>query len=67
MGGALSETLVAAVDGPLGKAEIYEVTNTREGGILAIEYEVRTAAEVQKFPALGAAYLVAGELTGSKT
>ena len=63
----MSETLVATVDGPLGKAEIYEVTNTREGGILAIEYEVRCGAQMQKFSALGAAYLAAGEATGSKT
>ena len=63
----MSDTVVATVEGPLGKAEIYEVTNTSESGALQIEYEVRKGTEVQKFPALGAAYIVAGELTGTKT
>jgi hypothetical protein len=63
----MSNTLVASVEGPLGKAEVYEVTTTTTGGALEIEYEVRKGDEVQKFPALGAAYIVAGELTGSKT
>jgi hypothetical protein len=61
------DTLVATVEGPLGKAEVYEITRTTAGGALEIEYEVRTGSEVQKFAALGAAYIVAGELTGSKT
>ena len=63
----MSDALVASVEGPLGKAEVYEVTTTTAGGALEIEYEVRKGNEVQKFPALGAAYIVAGELTGSKT
>jgi hypothetical protein len=64
---AMADTLVATVDGPLGKAEIYEVTNTLPNGPLAVEYEVRSGTEVQKYAALGAAYIAAGELTGSKT
>jgi hypothetical protein len=63
----MSDTLVATVEGPLGKAEVYEVTNTSAGGALEIEYEVRKGNDVQKFAALGAAYIVAGELSGSKT
>lgn len=61
------DTLVATVEGPLGKAEVYEITRTTTGGALEIEYEVRTGSGVQKFAALGAAYITAGELTGSKT
>ena len=59
--------LVATIEGPLGKADIYEVTSTLAGGPLAVEYEVRTDREVQKYAALGAAYIAAGELTGTKT
>ena len=51
----------------MGKADIYEVTSTLAGGPLAVEYEVRTDREVQKYAALGAAYIAAGELTGTKT
>jgi hypothetical protein len=32
-----------------------------------VEYEVRSGQEVQKYAALGAAYIAAGELSGSKT
>jgi len=63
----VADMVVATVEGPLGKAEIYEITRTLESGALEIEYEVRTGNDVQKFPALGAAYIVAGELTGQKT
>ena len=63
----LADTLVATIEGPLGKAEIYEVTQTLPNGPLSVEYEVRSGTEVQKFPALGAAYIAAGEATGSKT
>ena len=61
------DTLMATVEGPLGKADLYEVTHTLPNGALGVEYEVRVGAEVQKFPALGAAYIAAGELTGAKT
>lgn len=63
----MADTLVATVDGPLGKAEIYEVTSTLPSGALAVAYEVRSGSELQTYPALGAAYIAAGELTGSKT
>jgi len=63
----MADSLVATVEGPLGKAELYEITSTRPNGAMEVEYEVRMGDQVQKFPALGAAYIVAGELTGSKT
>jgi hypothetical protein len=63
----LAETLVATVEGPLGKAELYEVTKNLADGALEIEYEVRAGPDVRKFAALGAAYIEAGEMTGSKT
>jgi len=63
----MAETLVATVEGPLGKAGLYEVTKNLAGGALEVEYEVRVGDEVRKFAALGAAYIEAGELTGTKT
>ncbi|HZT07406.1 MAG TPA: hypothetical protein VFC51_10285 [Chloroflexota bacterium] len=61
------DTLVATVQGPLGKAELFEITRTGPNGAMEVEYEVRFGTDVQKFAALGAAYIVAGELTGSPT
>jgi hypothetical protein len=63
----MADSLVATVEGPLGKADLYEITRTDTHGVLEIEYEVRKGSDVQKFPALGAAYIAAGELTGAKT
>jgi len=63
----MAETLVATVEGPLGKADLYEVTKNLADGALEVEYEVRTGSEVRKFAALGAAYIEAGEMTGTKT
>ncbi len=64
---AETSSLVATIEGPLGKADLYEVTRTNADGALRVEYEVRKGGDVQKFAALGAAYIVAGELTGTKT
>src|SRR5437763_796216 len=55
--GLMADSLAATIEGPLGKAEIYELTNTLQGGALQIEYEVRMGTQVQKFAALGAAYI----------
>ena len=62
----MADTLVATVEGPLGKAEIYEVTSDQPSGALAVEYEVRGPGEVQKFPALGAAYIAAAKFLGPR-
>lgn len=63
----MADTLVATIEGPLGKADLYEVTRTLPDGAMEVQYEVRKGSQVQKFPALGAAYITAGELTGAKT
>jgi len=63
----MADTLVATIEGPLGKAALYELTRNLADGALEVEYEVRIGDEVRKFAALGAAYIEAGELTGSKT
>lgn len=63
----MADTLVATIEGPLGKADLFEVTTTLPSGALGVEYEVRTDNDVQRFPSLGPAYIAAGELTGSKT
>ena len=51
----------------LGLMRLYEVTKNLADGALEVEYEVRHGTEVRKFAALGAAYIEAGEMTGTKT
>jgi hypothetical protein len=63
----ITDTLMATVEGPLGKADLYEIARTLPNGALGVEYEVRMGTDVRRFAALGAAYIAAGELTGSKT
>jgi hypothetical protein len=61
--------LLTVIDGPKGKAEIYEVIKPSpkemalEGQL--VEYEVRFGDQTQTFAALGEAYVVAGELSGN--
>ena len=57
-----SEAPVAVIEGPKGKAEIYEAI---VGNI--IEYQVKFNNETKTFNNLGEAYLEAGELSGTKT
>ena len=57
-----SDAPVAVIEGPKGKAEIYE-SIVRE----IIEYRVKFKDETKVFNNLGEAYLEAGELTGTKT
>jgi hypothetical protein len=63
----MADSLVATVDGPFGKVEIFEIATTLPSGTLSVEYEVRQGAEVQTYPALGHAYIAAGEMAGTKT
>lgn len=63
----MADTFLATIEGPLGKADLYEVQKVRPDGATVTEYEVRTGDQVQTFRALGEAYIVAGELTGVKT
>lgn len=66
-----AEELLTVVEGPRGKAEIFEIIKpsppemAREGQL--VEYEVRFGGQRQVFKALGEAYIVAGELTGTPT
>ena len=57
-----SETPVAVIEGPKGKAEIFEFVVKN-----IIEYQVRCNNETKTFNNLGEAYLEAGELAGTKT
>jgi hypothetical protein len=56
-----SETAVAVIEGPKGKAEIFEylVRNI-------IEYQVKFNGETKTFNNLGEAYIEASELSGAK-
>lgn len=60
-------TLLTTIEGPKGKAEIFEVVQPVESGGQRFEYEVRYNKETQVCKALGEAYIVAGELAGVKT
>lgn len=57
-----NQEAVAVIEGPKGKAEIYEIF---AGGRL--EYEVRFQGEATKYKNLGEAYVEAGQKTGTKT
>jgi hypothetical protein len=57
-----TEEAVAVIEGPKGKAEIYEIFNMGR-----LEYEVRFQGEVQKYKNLGEAYVEAGQKAGAKT
>ncbi len=61
------ETLVTAVEGPHGKAEIYEIPQQFAGGGQRFEYEVRFNNAKEMYKSLGEAYITAGEKAGVKT
>lgn len=63
----METSLVTTVEGPKGKAEIYEIVQPVESGGQRFEYEVRYNGETQTCKALGEAYIVAGELAGTPT
>ncbi|HEY4685567.1 MAG TPA: hypothetical protein VII57_05920 [Dehalococcoidia bacterium] len=54
---------VAVVEGPNGKAEIFEIMVDNR----SIEYQVRFKGRTERYKALGEAYITAGELAGVKT
>ena len=54
---------VTVVDGPNGKAEVFEVSIS--GG--NTEYEVHFKGKTEKYKSLGEAYITAGERAGTKT
>jgi hypothetical protein len=57
------EMSLAVVEGPKGKAEIFEVSESGK----APEYQVRVAGQNFVFKSLGEAYIEAGEKVGTKT
>jgi hypothetical protein len=58
-----SETPVTVVEGPKGKAEIYELWSPGK----AMEYQVKVGSNTTTFKSLGEAYIEAGEMVGTKT
>jgi len=56
-----SETPIAVIEGPKGKAEIYEYLVPERN---IIEYQVKCNGEVKTYNNLGEAYIDAGELAG---
>lgn len=60
-------TLVTAVEGPNGTAEVHEVPENLPGGGQRFGYSVTFKGQVQTFKSMGEAYIVAGELAGTPT
>ena len=58
-----NEAPVAVVEGPKGKAEIYEVFGDGRN----LEYKVKHNERTDTYKSLGEAYIEAGELVGTKT
>ena len=58
-----SRTLLNTVEGPKGKAELFEVV---DGGPQPV-YEVVCGGTTQSFKSMGEAYITCGELVGTKT
>lgn len=67
----MEETLLTTVEGPKGSAEIIEVIKPAPKEMALdgqlVEYQVRFDGKTQTFMALGEAYVVAGELSGTHT
>ena len=57
------EEVVAVIEGPKGKAEIYEIW---AGGRIT-EHQVRFEGKSESFTSLGEAYISAGQKTGKPT
>ncbi|HEX5370841.1 MAG TPA: hypothetical protein VFY10_15645 [Dehalococcoidia bacterium] len=58
-----TEAPVAVVEGPKGKAEIYEIFGDGRN----LEYKVVCGSRTDTYKSLGEAYIEAGELVGTKT
>lgn len=58
-----NEAPVAVVEGPKGKAEIYEVFGDGRN----LEYKVKHNDRTDTYKSLGEAYIEAGQLVGTKT
>lgn len=58
-----AEAPVAVVEGPKGKAEIFEVFGDGRN----LEYQVKFEGKTETYKSLGEAYIEAGEMVGTKT
>ena len=58
-----SRTLLTTVEGPKGKADLFEVVDSGPQP----SYEVTCGSTTQIFKSMGEAYITAGELVGTKT
>jgi hypothetical protein len=58
-----AEAPVAVVEGPKGKAEIYEIFGDGRN----LEYQVKHNGKTDIYKSLGEAYIEAGNLVGTKT
>ncbi len=58
-----SDTPVAVVEGPKGRAEIFEIYGPGQPLI----YQLKIGDEVIEYKSLGEAYIDAGERVGTKT
>ncbi len=58
-----AEAPVAVVEGPKGKAEIFEIF----GDGRSLEYQVKHEGKTDVYKSLGEAYIEAGNLVGTKT
>jgi len=61
----MESTQVTSLEGPKGKAEIYELVQSFPSGGQRFEYEVHNQGQVQRVLTLGEAYIIAKELTGT--
>lgn len=60
-------TLVTAVEGPNGTAEVLEVPEQLPGGGQRFQYAVRFKGQTETYKSMGEAYIVAGEKAGTPT
>lgn len=59
----MADEPVAVVEGPKGKAEIYEVVGSNK----VTEYQIKMGNKTESYKSLGEAYIEAGEMAGTKT
>ena len=59
----MADEPVAVVEGPKGKAEIYEVVGSNK----ITEYQIKMGSQTESYKSLGEAYIEAGEMAGTKT
>jgi hypothetical protein len=60
-----TKTPLTVVEGPNGKAELFEVAD--DGTTVATEYQVEFNGKSQSYQTMGEAYIEAGSLAGTAT